>query len=35
MEEKEKLAAQLDELMERWVYLNELNDRIQAERDKT
>lgn len=32
MEEKEALTAELDRLMERWMYLNELNERIEAEK---
>lgn len=31
MQEKDELSAQLDEKMERWVYLNELNDKILAD----
>lgn len=31
MQEKETVSAQLDEKMERWVYLNELNDKILAD----
>ncbi|MCQ2452726.1 MAG: ABC-F family ATP-binding cassette domain-containing protein, partial [Oscillospiraceae bacterium] len=32
MEEKEALTTELDRLMERWMYLNELNERIEAEK---
>ena len=28
IEEKEKVEAQLEEKMDRWVYLNDLNERI-------
>ena len=33
-DEKEKLSALLDEKMERWVYLNDLNEKIEAQRQK-
>ncbi len=32
LDQKEALQAQLDEKMERWVYLNDLNDRITAQK---
>lgn len=32
MEEKEKIQVQLDEKMERWVYLNELNEKIENQK---
>ena len=32
MQEKETLQMQLDEKMERWVYLNDLAERIEAEK---
>ena len=31
-EEKEKVQAELDEKMERWMYLTELNEKIQAQK---
>lgn len=33
MKEKEEKEEILEEKMERWVYLNDLNDRIQKEKD--
>lgn len=33
MEEKEKIEEELDAKMERWVYLNNLNDQIEAEKN--
>ena len=34
MREKEDCSQRLEEKMERWVYLNDLNDRIQAEKER-
>ena len=31
-EEKEKVQAELDEKMERWMYLTELNEKIEAQK---
>lgn len=34
LEEREKTSAFLDEKMERWIYLNDLAERIAAEKQK-
>ena len=35
MEQKEKTQADLDEKMDRWVYLNDLAERIEAQKSET
>lgn len=35
MEQKEKAQADLDEKMDRWVYLNDLAERIEAQKVKS